>query len=652
MNAIFGIVHFDGRPVSRERMDAVADRMRVRPAAPASVAIRIDGSVGMGHISTHAATEAGPDSFPLRHPDTGVFLSGAVSLYDRGALTAALGRTEVGTPGPSLDARLLIDAYLRWDAAFPSHVRGEFALAVWDPRARALLLARDHLGCAPCFYARHGDTVAFASTMGGVLAALEDRGRFDDLDPEWVANLVAGNRSDPELTPYAGIRRVQAGHVHREDTNGSSRSRYWSLQPGTRLALSDDREYEDAFREKLVQAVRMRMPESSHPVGAELSGGLDSSAVTALAAEAARARGVPLYSLCHVLQDHGQSAGGTHRDERDWAEALRCHAGIEHHVPISADGYGVLDSLRDVIRVQGAPVGTHFGVFSDALYDRAAAQGVRGLFSGFGGDEMVSSPASLVLEGWLARGEWRRVLDEMRARGRAHAGGSRLSLLRSLARLWTGRTRHRWMAANGDTVARGRLAVLPIRRDYATQWQLPERATAGWRALAAATVAADTRTYERHRIMHASVAERLEWCNIAAGARGLEYRHPLLDVPLLEFFHAVPDEQKWRAGWGRYLFRRAIQGFVPDGIRWRVDKQGTSIPHSSGRFASDAQALTELLARVCRRPELDFLDFTAVERDKRSLFGFSDGQQNGPAPLRSLLGLMVYWDMRAGGWRP
>jgi len=655
MNALFGLVHLDGQPVSPDRMAAVAERLSVRPRRPDGttlslpppvVTIRIDGAVGMGLLTTHAAQTP---AFPFRDPDSGVVISGVVSLYDRRALAAAVGPPAMPPPDAAHDGALLTAAYLRWGDTFPAHIHGDFALALWDSQARTLLLARDHLGCASSYYARRGETVAFASTMAGLLAAIDG---LDELDPEWAANVIATNRTDPDRTPYVRVRRVLAGHVHRETANGSTRHRFWSLQAGAPAMLATDREYEEALREHLTRAVRVRMPESFHPVGCELSGGLDSSAVTALVAQAAQKCPRPLLSFCHVLHKDIQGAVWTTHDERDWANTLRSHAGLSHHEVVSGNGYGVLHSLREAITLYGAPADTQFGVFSDALYDRAAALDVQTLFSGFGGDEVVSSPATVVLDGWIARGDWRLVWDELRARGRGADRRSRWSLVRQVAARWAGRPRHGARAASGDIVARQRVAALPIRPDYAARWQLSDRAGAAWNALASANERADVRTVERHWTQHPALAERLEWCHIMAGARGLDYRYPLLDVPLLEWFHTVPDTQKWRAGWGRSLFRRAIAGLVPETIRWRDDKHGMSIPHAAGRFSADAQAFTELLSRLRTCPELDFLDFDAVEQQQASLLRTSPGIRTGPAPLRNLLGLMVYCDMRAEGWRP
>lgn len=663
MNFAFGIVHFDGRPVSRQDMLAAASRIRTAPVNRAEyaalaggtlAAIEIEGPVGMGCTPPPVGSTMSM-SAPYRHESSGVVLTGTFQLYDRSALESALDVAGVrsGTTSPEHDAALLVEAYLRWGADFPSRVRGDFALALWAPRTRTLLLARDHLGCLPFFYARRGDSVAFASTMGGVLAVLD---RVDDLDPEWVADLIVGDYGDPERAAYPGVRRVRAGHVQCERALGSSGHRYWSLQPRQPLAFSDDRDYELAFREKLDEAVRIRLPEPPRTVGAELSGGLDSSAVAAIASGAAREGGSRFVTFTHVLPDALLGVVSPYADERAWLQQVVSHVGIEQHVPVDAETYGIVESLRHFIELHRAPPLAYTSVLSDALYDQAAAHGAHLLLSGFGGDEGVSSPASLVLEGAVARSDWRHILGEWRARGRPGAGGSRRSLLRSLASLALGRTKSRRTIEAGEADAQARLDVLAVRSEYVAHWHLRERALAASRSSAATTAAADTQAYERHRISHAGVTERLESFGIAAAARGMQYRYPLLDVPLLEYYHAVPDDQKQRAGWGRFLFRRSIRGLVPESIRWRTDKTGATIPHNVGRFRRDASELTELVTRARQRPELAFVDFAAVDRELGRLLEAAAGRRDGRGTRRgrfeALLGLLVYCEMRAEGWRP
>lgn len=663
MNYAFGVVHFDGRPVSRQQMVEAFRRMSASRAGTShsaamqsdvAPAMHIDGSTGMACALLDAGSTL--PMCPYRHEASGVVLCGTWHLYDRRALESGLSLggddTGAGLGGARLDAALLAEAYLRWGNEFAAHVRGDFAVALWDPRTSTLVLARDHLGCLPLFYARTGDTAVFASTMGGVLAMVGGGG--DSLDPEWVADLVIGCHGDADRTAYRGVRRVRGGHVQCERAAGSSGTRYWTLLPRAPVTFSDDRDYELAFRERLEEAVRIRLPEGPLTTGAELSGGLDSSAVAAIAAAAAGERGARFVSLSHVLPDALVGAVSPYTDERAWVEQVLIHAKIERHEAVDAANHGIVSSLRRLIQLEGAPPRTYVSVFSDALYDRAAANGAHVLFSGYGGDEVVSSQASLALEGTVARRDWRRVVVEWRARGRPGSGASRRELLRNIASLGLGRTRRRRTIEAGEADAQAKVDVLGVRPDYATHWRLRERAVAAWSAMAEA--ATDTQAYERQRIQDAGFAVRLESCGIAAGACGLVYRYPLLDVPLLEYYHAVPDEQKERAGWGRFLFRRSIEGLVPDSIRWRNDKSGAIIPHHVGRFGNDASTLRALVGRSRERPELDFLDFSAVDRQLGRVLEAAAGRRDSRGMrwgrFAALLGLLVYWDLRSDGWRP
>lgn len=661
VHRLFGVVHFDDRPAARSKLEAMASALSPAPRKPGSLppprraALCVEGSVGFGCLRTHGGGEDAMP-FPVRHGATGILLTGDVQLYDREALRRSLALPP--RPGSGIaDGQLLIEAYLRWGDSFPARLRGDFALALWDPRRRALLFARDHLGCAPLFYARRGSTLAFASDLHGVLAAGEGT---PALDPEWIASLLAGDPSDLEGTAYPGIRRALPGHLHSANLAGLQLRRYWELRPDAAASLNGDAAFEEAFRFRLDEAVRIRVPDDGSPVGAELSGGLDSSAVAAAAAAVLRAQGGALRTYTHVLPDPLLGRVWPHRDEREWARRLRQHAGIELHVPVSGEGYVIVDSIRRGVCLAGAPPQGGFSILPDALYDQAQAGGVGALFSGFGGDEAVSSQAALVPEGWIRQGDWRQLRREFVERGRPGANASRADLLRH----WTRLRLAPWLSGVGQAQAPSRaradalLAQLPVSADYALRWALRERIANAGQAQALARQSTDPHALERMRLLDGNTAARLEAGNIAAGGRGIGYRYPLLDVPLIEFFHSVPAEQKWRLGWGRYLFRRSIAGWVPEELRWRRDKDIATIPSVLSRFRDSEAALRGLLSRARQRPALGFLDHdrlacwvedalaAAAARSSLTPGEFFAGR------LKTVLALVVHQELLDEGWRP
>lgn len=657
LHRLFGLADLDGAPVPRDRLEAMAAAL-APPLTGATSAERrarllIDGSTGIGVLRPHGGAGAWP--LPFRHAASGVLVAGDVRLDDRDGLRQALGLAAAG-PDAS-DGALLAEAWLRWGERFPARLRGDFALALWDPRRRVLLLARDPLGCAPLFYAHSGATLRFASDLHGVLAGL---GSAPDPDPDWIAALLTGDASDTATTAYSGVLRALPGQIYVFDATGLRQERYWTLRADAVTVPAGDAACEEAFRERLQQAVRLRLPDDGAAVGVELSGGLDSSAVAAVAAAALRERGDALRSYTHVLPDALLGKVWPHRDERDWAERLRRHAAIDHHALVAGEGRSLVDDLRNGVRLAAAPVLAGFSVLPDALYERARADGVRVLLSGFGGDEVVSSPAALVPERWLQDHDGPALWREFVGRGAAGANASRAALLRDWAarrlpgRLATAeRRRHEVVQAR----ARALVAQLPLQPGYVRDQRLHARAAAAGLAAAAAVATRDPRAVERLRLLQGDTAARLEAGNLAAAGRGIGYRYPLLDLPLIEFFHALPPEQKWRLGWGRYLFRRAIAGWVPEELRWRRDKDIAAIPTVLARYRGQEADLRALLAGARQRPALAFLDHDRLGPWLEATLDAAQAGQGEPGGLfvgrlKAVLGLLVHEELRAEGWRP
>ncbi len=105
----------------------------------------------------------------------------------------------------------------------------------------------------------------------------------------------------------------------------------------------------------------------------------------------------------------------------------------------------------------------------------------------------------------------------------------------------------------------------------------------------------DVRTSQYFRIMHPNIGERIEETFLLARQHGIEYRYPFLDVKLIEFFFSLPSKYKHKNGYGRYLYRSALKGVIPEQIRLRMDKVGTTIPNVLPRVLKDEDLFIELI---------------------------------------------------------
>ena len=221
---------------------------------------------------------------------TGFAVAADARLDDRGALCDALGVPHAERAGLD-DADILARAWARWGRDCPDHLLGDYAFAVWDRRARTLFCARDPVGARPFYYAETTHGFVFASAVEAVLAA---PGVDDRLDESTVATwLVRRNPLSNTRTFFAMVRKLPPGHALTVAGAAPPRlHRHWRPERAPRAGRASDDAYADEFLDLYARAVRDRL-RGPDPVGAHLSGGLDSSTMVVLAARELRREGRP-----------------------------------------------------------------------------------------------------------------------------------------------------------------------------------------------------------------------------------------------------------------------------------------------------------------------------------------------------------------------
>ncbi|WP_380281632.1 asparagine synthase (glutamine-hydrolyzing) [Kitasatospora purpeofusca] len=227
------------------------------------------------------------------------------------------------------DTEVVLRAYLEWGEHLAERLNGMFAFAVWDARTEELLLVRDRMGVKPLYYHPTPDGVVFGSEPKALLAHPSVR---PVVDLDGLRELLTLART-PGLTPYRGIAEVRPGHVVRVRRRGTTVRRYWSLEAREH---AQDLPTTIGTVRALLEDIVHRQLESDVPLCSLLSGGLDSSAVTALAARTLRAAGAgPVRSF--AVDFTGQSenfAPDAVRTTPDgpYAELLARHVGADHRV--------------------------------------------------------------------------------------------------------------------------------------------------------------------------------------------------------------------------------------------------------------------------------------------------------------------------------
>jgi asparagine synthase (glutamine-hydrolysing) len=521
--------------------------------------------------------------------EDGLVCAGDLRLDGRAALAAELGLALEG----ECDEALVVAAYRRWGEDFAGRLLGDFALALWDPRAQRLILARDAYGVRALYYAEGEAGLVFASQQRALLVA---GGVRPALSPLRMAQYLARDFGDLEQTFFLGIRRVPPGHVLQVTREQRSLRCYFRLDPQRRLPAQSSSEYAAQFRALFVDAVRERT-RSQGGLGMLLSGGLDSSGVLGALRALEPGREVACFSA--------RFPSWPAIDEGEWLRLLQVRGGVALR-ELAVDVLGPLD---DIERLHGA-LDEPFHAPNLFIYDRLARlaneAGCSVLLDGLDGDSVVEH-GFLFLNQLLHGGRLRRLWRELLAlRRRTGIGATR----------WIAD----WVLGPELERARGRLAQLGLGRFgyLSREFRRESGFDASLRQALAAALSVPRDYHAQHQAALSApiMAFYLEVHDKLAAAHGLDHRHPYFDRRLIEFCLALPPEQRLHDGWDRVIQRRAFEGLVPEEIRARQSKSVWSENFERQLFVRHA----DLLRRVIESddtPLRGLCDLTRLRRDYR-----------------------------------
>jgi asparagine synthase (glutamine-hydrolysing) len=309
-----------------------------------------------------------------------------VRLDNRPQLVTELGLSQTGQARMS-DAALLFEALLKWGDRAVDHLVGEFAFAFWDGAKQELLLGRDIFGLRPLYYHRAANFFAFASMPSG-LHALADVPY--DFDRHFMIERLAMLPPAGPRSCFKGIERVEPAHVVRVTRNSIESQKYWQPAGPSGLRARPE-EYEEGLRAVFDQAVAAQLRGVGDVVASQLSGGLDSSTVTATAARLFPNGKVAAFTSVPRAGFDGPTPAGTIANEADLASATaRLYPNIEH-VVIENSGESPLEWLDHNFRYQQQPM-TNLAnaVWGQAIHRAAKARGANVILKGTLGNLTVS----------------------------------------------------------------------------------------------------------------------------------------------------------------------------------------------------------------------------------------------------------------------
>ncbi|GGA61969.1 asparagine synthetase B [Sphingomonas psychrolutea] len=510
-----------------------------------------NGDIALGRSLVRQLPEDRFDRGPVLGGEGRFVLVGDVRLDNREEIAAQVGLQRDRLALLS-DSDVLMSAYQHWRDDCLEHLLGDFAFALWDSGQRTLMLARDASGQRPLHYHVGGGVVAF-STMAAGLHALPEIDAAPD--EERLCQFVMSAPGIGERTFSQGVRRVEAGHSVVLSTSGVVRRRHWNpVREPIRFSRSND--YVDAMREQLDLAVGRRL-RSVGAIGAQLSGGLDSSAVAATAARLLAGSGGRISAFTAVPRSEFMADTGSDRMSDEGAlagDVAAMHPNMDWFTTSSV-GRSLMQDLTDNLTFAARPALnlSNVGWIFDT-YEAARTRGAKVLLTGNAGNITLSYSGFERLPELLRHGRLRCWALEAKALT-AHAGMSWRGVAAmsfrpfGAERLWQCAA-HYFGRAESNGMSFTLLA--------------PARLPAARRAMAATGAARRQRTDPFAARLSALRREDPGLgVKAALAGWGIDLRDPLTDRRLVEFALRVPSAEYLRDGQPRSLARRVLADRVP-----------------------------------------------------------------------------------------
>lgn len=461
------------------------------------------------------------------------------------------------------DTEVLLAAYREWGEGCLTRFNGMFAFALWDATRRRLFCARDRLGEKPFYYYWDGERFAFASEIKGLLAAgvrpsPNHRAVFDYLDGAFLDH--------SEYTFFEGIHQLSPAHSLAVDEAGLSLSRYWDLPVIEGAGGCSWQSAAEGFRNLFRNAVQIRL-RSDVPIGTCLSGGLDSSSIVCVANELMFGdRGeVPREIVGARQQTFSSCFEDPSYDERRFIRPVLEQTGAEPHCTFP-DPKELAATVSQLIWHQDEPFGST-SIFAQWNVMRLAADhGVKVLLDGQGADELLAGYHGFFgarFADLTAQRRWRSLLQELFAYRRLHgplprhvwANLARTFLPRSLVRVVRSQITGSvdWLASD-------------FRRDWGPLSTFSRKPGSHFQDM-------------QHTLLTRNgLRALLHYEDRNSMAFGIETRLPFLDHRVVEFLYSLGAGLKIRRGWTKAILRDAMEGILPEEIRWRADKMGFVTP--------------------------------------------------------------------------
>jgi len=581
MSIIFGIFDKTGQGFDKSWPETM--KKDLWHGNPDRVDIWRNSNIALGNLSIFNTPESLHEILPHKDNESNLIIVSDSRIDNRNDLAKRL-----NVPDKELkmmpDSIFIIRTFQKYKTNSTSYLKGDFSFAIYDESKNRLYLARDHFGMRPLFYFNHPDYFVFSTELRGILTLpfFEKK-----LNENWLLDfLINVNRKEFD-TFYEGIYSIPPGHHVIIEPGKMSLEKYWELTVPERIILKNDQEYIEGYKELFETAVKSRV-RSAFPVGAELSGGLDSSSIVAVAQKILVPEKNPLHVFARVLPENKNPELDDPDDETKEIKLVCDFCGIANLHQVTMEDQKITENIRQIIEIIQTPYRSNYVAYNLNAHQYAKAEGVRTILSGHGGDQMLTNTAHFVYQDYLIHHWYLKLFNDIRAKGTIH----KLDLINSFKYLY--RLGFKSKNSSDKSKELKKFYRYGIAEDFIQKHQLKQIYIKNRKIEFFATKSLLDLII---KITHRHMNDRIEVTNLMAQHENIEFRYPLFDIDLIAFYLAIPDDMKYKFRYGRYSHRMAMENELPQQIQWRTDKHGTINPGLARIFSNDACAIKSVLKR-------------------------------------------------------
>lgn len=598
MCGIAGIWRWDGQPVEEDRLRLMAEAIANR--GPDGEGIWTEGGIGFAHRRLAIIDVSPRGAQPMVSADERYVVTFNGEIYNYQELRRAC--EERGNVFRSdSDTEVLLHLYARKGEKMLADLRGMFAFAIWDRETRRLFIARDRMGKKPFFYRRRENTFAFASELRALTIG-DERPSVD-----WKAvRVFLGLQYVPApMTGFVGIECLPPGHAATLD-NGAWRSWKYDDVLTNEPFSGTFAEAKERIASLLEESVRLRLLAADVPVGAFLSGGVDSSAVVAFMSRHAT-RPISTFTM-------GFPSIGF--DEREQAAAFAKQLGTDHHA-FEVQGTHAVEMVDTLVDLYAAPYADSSSLPTWMLA-RETAKHVKVVLTGDGADELFAGyrrHAYFMQALWLARHGAVSLTPWLELTGQLMKDARLTRFARMLYAITQSPQKGYASLFTGAYFSSPDEASL-LQKDFATE--TADISAEAWIVshLQDGDPLKAALAFDRSSYLPDDLNVKMDRATMA---HGLEARSPFLDQELVRFVSSLPTEWLLRRGHGKFILKEALNGVVPKEVLSRK-KRGFQVPLARWfrgelrpMMAERCLASTSPLGQVC---DLAYVQRLLEENDR------------------------------------